>query len=153
MVLASIIYNIFYICKNHANYGEKAMEKQEYFKKIADEVKKQRVQKDLGAYREGKTDALRQVLIETGKKYTYRDMIRRFEKALKFLRNEKQSGKLAIADKDTDIWEKKLCFNDAQLMDFVILQFQDYEMRLKKAREIHALDNKIIKEMTQLTID
>lgn len=134
------------------------MENQEYFKAIAEEVKDVRTKgeytaEEMRIYEEGKRDALRGVLISMGHGITCRDLTRQFSRSMNFLTREKDRGRLANQPYDVSLWEKHLDYTSHELMDFVMLQFRDYQSRLKKAREIHRVNMKLLTEATQLTIE
>jgi len=134
------------------------MEKSEYFSEISAQVHAHRTKKDyspgeMSAYLEGKRDALREVLIACGTKQTYAAIIKRFEHALKFLKAEKEGGKLATENAETEIWEKHLQFSSQELMSFTTLQLDDYRARLKKAREVHISQSALLLNLAQMTIE
>lgn len=125
----------------------------EYYEKIGEEVLKTWLKNEGDTYEDGRKDAIRCLMIETGKKYTYGELLKRFQRAIRFLENEKAAGKIAIKDTDTEIWEKSLNFSAAQLLDFAVLQYHDLQMRLKKSREVYIHQSSVLRTLSQLTIE
>ena len=135
------------------------METQEYFQEIAKKVSEKRgysqySQAEKEAYEEGKKSALRGVLIETSLSFTYAELMQRLVSLQKFLEAERQRGKLATKENMAkELWEKPLSYSSVELANFVGITFQDYRTRLKKAREVHAVNIRLLHQYTQLSIE
>lgn len=135
------------------------MNKKEYFTKIAENVTKERKKgeytaEELRIYREGRIDALKGVLLEMQEAHTYGQVMTKISAMQKFLKNERNSGKLATLDGEKDIWTSgHYTWSPEELMDFIFLNVNDYRMRLKKAREIHTIQTHLLNNFTQLEIE
>lgn len=134
------------------------MNNQEYFQKISETVHERRTKGELSKYEmeifeEGKRQALKDVLIESGHQWTYGQLRKRCENMLRFLKQERNYGKLATYEYDVSVWENPYEFSSNALFSFVRLLLNDYQMRLKKAREIHRIQSKIINAASHLQIE
>lgn len=134
------------------------MENYEYFQEIAKNVHERRTKaeysvEEMRIYEEGKSDALRSILIEMSESMSYAQLLTRTERLCKFLKNERHQGKLAVDKGDASIWEKPLCFTSQELMNFVMLNVHDYRARLKKAREAYAQLSKMLHSLQNIQID
>ncbi|MGW8324246.1 MAG: hypothetical protein ACWGNI_00990 [Desulfobacterales bacterium] len=134
------------------------MEKHEYFQEIAKNVHERRAKaeysvEEMRIYEEGKSDALRGILIEMSESMSYAQLLARAERLCKFLKKERHQGKLAVDKGDASVWEKHLRFTSHELMSFAMLNIHDYRARLKKAREAYAQLSKMLQSLQGMQID
>lgn len=161
MILAILVYKLYISARSMPTIEKrrkKMSEQQNYFNRVDQEIAEYNTiasysSEQMEIYERGKKDALRGVLIEMGHEMTYGALIGRVKKMLKFLESEKKLGKLATGKYDVSIWEKHLSYSSYNLMEFVMVQFRDYQSRLRKAREIHKVNMLLLQEATQLTIE
>lgn len=125
MILAIYIYKYTYKCRNHANYG-KTMKKNEYFSEITEKVKERRIKDE------------------------------HFIKQSEIFRKGKQAAFTSILiflhPSNSDIYDK-YTYSESELQDFVEKEISSLRDRLEKARLIYLQNQRIIKQMSQLTID
>lgn len=134
------------------------MKKSEYFSEISKQVHERRKKDEMSseekaAFEEGRKAALKSVLIEMGRKKSVSELLQDTEKFQKFLYKEKNKANLAVGNMDVHFWEGSYQYTSQEYHNFLLLQIRNIQTRLKKSREIHAVNVRLLQEFSQLTID
>ena len=148
----------------------KKMKKSEYFKEISkkthekrnDSVHSSRKKKTKGEfsaeemeiYHQGEIDALLSVMQMATKRRTYGEVMNNLQAMMKFLERERDRGKLATLAGDGSLWtDGKWVWSAHELYKLVEIHVADLISRLKKSRDVHAINAKIIRGFMQTDIE
>lgn len=110
------------------------------------------------AYHQGYYDALIDICKSCDMTYSLSRMEEITRDFLKFLQAFRKAQRKDILPGETDpamafIWNGAYRFSNEDLLNFINLQICNFRTRLEKARQIHAINAKLLQDFTQLTIE